>query len=165
MKQRTQFDLQRQIELCAMVTVGCSVRAAAEQVGVAESTVRKTTARDPDFKERLRSAQAEREVLARKMMHLSGPKYWRSAAWVLDRVGSEAYDRRRPKPPASEPMPMSDPTDALTQIMTRAVASNDDDRQEVLQLFKQALREYGKKREPDLPVRTGPTTPAAEASR
>lgn len=93
---RVKFNLEVQTKLCAMVTVGASVRNAARLNDVRESTVRKAAKRDPDFAARLNRALAQRELLPLKNLQAAGAKYWRASAWLLERIDRQAYGRYQP---------------------------------------------------------------------
>lgn len=85
------FDDAKRRELCAMIRVGCSRRAAAEHVGVAPTTVYKTAERDPEFRKMLRRAEAAREVVLVNNIQAASTKSWRAAAWLLKRISPVDY--------------------------------------------------------------------------
>jgi IS30 family transposase len=93
---RLKFTEELRTKLCAMVSVGCSVRNAARLVDVRESTVRKAAKKNAEFGKRLHNALAQRELLPLKNMQTAGAKYWRASAWLLERIDRTAYGRYKP---------------------------------------------------------------------
>jgi len=79
-----------------LVSAGFSRRAAAHWVGCSPATVTRTAQRDPAFAERL--AQASRfmqlEALQGIRKAIGNPRYWRAAAWFLERTNPGDYGPR-----------------------------------------------------------------------
>jgi len=84
----------------AILSVGCTRQAAAEYVGCHVSTIWRTAERDPDFQLRLRQAQSSHEILHLRSINSAAvePRYWRAAAWALERSTRPL----RPAPPAND---------------------------------------------------------------
>jgi len=78
--------------------VGCSRRVAAAYVGCSPTTIRNTAQRDPEFAERLRQAEHQAEIGYLRTIQKAGkePKYWRAAAWALERKNPDDYVVRPP---------------------------------------------------------------------
>ena len=95
---RPVLDEIKQREILAILTVGCSRRAAARYVGCAVSTIQNTAERDQRFAEKLRRAENQHELTYLRNIQQAAkkPQYWRAAAWVLERVFPEKYARRGP---------------------------------------------------------------------
>jgi hypothetical protein len=92
------LDEIKQREILALLTVGCSQRAAARYVGCARATIQNTGQRDPKFAEKLRQAKYHAEIGFLKNIQKAARKeqYWRAAAWALERTMPEKYARRGP---------------------------------------------------------------------
>lgn len=95
-KKRKKFDLATQERLCAMVSVGTSVRTAALLCDTTEATVRQRQLRDLAFRERLTEAKQLREIMPLKRLREAAATNWRAAAWLLQRVRPDDYAGPRP---------------------------------------------------------------------
>jgi truncated hemoglobin YjbI len=85
-------------EICAILAVGCSRATAARYVGCHPDTIRKTAQRDEEFATALERAESKHEVknLAFIDQAAKEGKYWRAAAWALERKYPGRYGARRP---------------------------------------------------------------------
>jgi hypothetical protein len=100
MKERVMLTDEMWDRLCAMVSVGCSVRRAAKLCGCTEAAVRYREKTDPDFQRRMLESKQIREVSPLRQIREAGTKSWRAAAWLLERVDPQEYgDRRLPPTP------------------------------------------------------------------
>jgi hypothetical protein len=85
-------------EICAILAVGCSRTTAARYVGCHPDTIRNTAKRDPDFAQALHQAETRHEI--QHLAHINAAakegRYWRAAAWALERTHPDRYGRRRP---------------------------------------------------------------------
>ncbi len=85
-------------EICAILAVGCSRTTAARYVGCHPSTIRNTARRDADFAQALQQAETKHEI--QHLAHINAAakegRYWRAAAWALERTHPDRYGRRRP---------------------------------------------------------------------
>jgi hypothetical protein len=97
-RRRPALDEKKKGLVLGILSVGCSRRAAARLVGCSPDTIRRTALRDPAFAESIAKAESESEVLCLKNVKEAGKekKYWRAAAWVLERRYSEDYAARKP---------------------------------------------------------------------
>ena len=88
-------ELKRRI--CAVVAVGGSRRLAARYVGCAPSTITYAAQHDPEFAaELIRAAgQHEMSTLSQVQSAAREHRYWRAAAWVLERLYPARYGQRR----------------------------------------------------------------------
>jgi hypothetical protein len=98
MKKPGVLDDGKQREILAIISMGCSLAAAAEYVGCAVSTIQRTADRDPLFAESLGRARNNTELdLVRNIRNAAkNEKYWRAAAWALERFFPQKYQSRRP---------------------------------------------------------------------
>jgi len=80
-------------EILAILSVGCSRRVAATYVGCSPATIRNTAQRDPQFAEQLRQADHHAELGYLRTIQKAGSdvRYWRAAAWALERKNPEDY--------------------------------------------------------------------------
>jgi hypothetical protein len=83
----------------ALLANGSSRRAAARYVGCAPSTITRTAARDPEFARQLAVAEQTAEVDSLRAIRVAAHKdrYWRAAAWLLERKNPDDFAPRPPK--------------------------------------------------------------------
>ncbi len=93
------LDAFKQKELLAILSVGCSRRAAARYVGCSLSTIQAHAKRDEVFADKLRRAESKSEFLHMKNISAAGQeqRYWRASAWALERLNPNDF---APRPPA-----------------------------------------------------------------
>lgn len=94
-KRNGKFDAEKQDRLCAMVSIGATVRSAAELCGITESAVRARQQRDPAFRDRLEKAKQSREIAPLRHIREACSKNWRAAAWLLERARPHEYAKRK----------------------------------------------------------------------
>jgi hypothetical protein len=84
--------------IIALVTGGCSRRAAARYVGCAPSTIIRTARRDPDFALALARAEETAEITLLRSIQAAGklPGHWRASAWLLERRNPDEFAPRAP---------------------------------------------------------------------
>jgi hypothetical protein len=85
-------------EICAILAVGCSRATAAQYVGCHPDTIRNTAQRDPEFAAALEQAESRHELKHLALINKAAEegKYWRAAAWALERKYPGRYGRRHP---------------------------------------------------------------------
>jgi len=85
-------------KIITLLANGSSRRVAAQYVGCAPSTITRTAARDPAFAEQLATAEKSAEIDALRYIRIAARKdrYWRAAAWILERKNPEDFARRPP---------------------------------------------------------------------
>lgn len=84
-------------EICAILTVGCSRVRAAQYVGCHPDTIRNEARRDDEFAADLEHAESHHEINHLKHINDAAKegRYWRAAAWVLERRYPDRYGRRK----------------------------------------------------------------------
>ena len=91
------LDEGKQREVCALVSAGCSLQAAASYVECATNTIRREANRNPDFGRRFREARLQAQLSPLQAMRKAAASHWRAAAWMLER-GDPDHFARRPAP-------------------------------------------------------------------
>lgn len=96
------FDAVKRGQVLVLLRSGCSKRRAAAYVGVDESTIRRAEKNDPEFAIEVAKASTQFEVDLVNKMRAQADKFWRAAAWLLERRLPEEFGRppkrRREKP-------------------------------------------------------------------
>ncbi len=84
--------------ILALLTNGSSRRVAAAYVGCSPGTITRTALRDPDFAAELARAENHAEVEALRALREAARKdrYWRAAAWILERKNPDDFAPRKP---------------------------------------------------------------------
>jgi hypothetical protein len=92
------LDGYKRREILAILSVGGTRQVAASYVGCALSTIENTAKRSPEFAERLRRSEQSFEVeyLDNIRRAAKESKYWRAAAWALERLRPDRYAHRSP---------------------------------------------------------------------
>ena len=95
---RQALDEEKKRIVIRILRQGHSRRRAAEFVGCSPSTIRRAALRDPAFTESIAKAESESELLCLNNIKQAGmeKRYWRAAAWVLERRYPEDYAARQP---------------------------------------------------------------------
>ncbi len=95
---RPVLDEIKRREILAILAVGGSRRVAAKYVGCTARTIRNTARRDPQFAEQLHRKEYQSEIgyLENIRSAARNERYWRAAAWALERLNPERYGRRSP---------------------------------------------------------------------
>lgn len=93
------LDEAKQREICAILAVGCSRAVAARYVGCHVQTIRNTAGRDENFALALEQAESRDEIahLANINKAAQEGRYWRAAAWALERKYPDRYAQRDPR--------------------------------------------------------------------
>ncbi len=92
------LDEVKRAEILAILSVGCSRPVAAKYVGCVAATIQNTADRDPEFAEQLRHKEYGLEVgyLENIRSAARDGRYWRAAAWALERLNPQRYGQRQP---------------------------------------------------------------------
>ncbi len=96
MPQKLCLDKYKKAQVCGVLSIGGSMLTAARAVGCHPSTIYATAKRDPEFAENLAESRAGHEVALLNQVHTAAKdlKYWRAAAWALERMYPERYRAR-----------------------------------------------------------------------
>jgi hypothetical protein len=92
------LDYSKRQKIIALVSNGSSRRMAARYVGCSPSTITRAALRDPDFARQLATAEQNAEIDALRALRFAARKdrYWRAAAWLLERKNPEDFAQRPP---------------------------------------------------------------------
>jgi len=92
-KPRIDFNDEVREKVLTLLASGVSRRSAARFVGCSASTITRAAQRDPDFGARVARAESmlELEALQRVRKAAEEPRYWRAAAWLLERRCAQDY--------------------------------------------------------------------------
>jgi len=92
------LDDARQREVLAILTVGGNRQVAAHYVGCHPCTIYRTALRDPEFGRALSQAETRHEISHLNNINCAAKeaKYWRAAAWMLERKYPTRYGKRKP---------------------------------------------------------------------
>jgi hypothetical protein len=95
---REVLDATKRAKIIGMLSMGCSRRMAARQVGCAPSTITRTADRDEEFGQDVADAESQADIRALRLIRNTAQqeRYWRVAAWLLERRNPEEYGRRAP---------------------------------------------------------------------
>jgi len=83
-------------EICALISVGCSLEAAARYVGCNPSTIRREAVRNDEFYKRLRNAEVAAEIKPLNALQRAAATHWRAAAWLLERTRPDRFAKFPP---------------------------------------------------------------------
>jgi hypothetical protein len=92
------LDETRRRKILALLANGSSRRVAARIAGCSHSTIVRTAQRDPEFAAELDAAEHKCEIEALRQIRTAAQngRYWRAAAWLLERRNPRDYARRSP---------------------------------------------------------------------
>ncbi len=96
MKQELNQSQQR--EILAILSVGCSRKAAARFAGCTAAAISRQAKGNPDFAAKLRRAEQNLEIESMRTVFNAAKqdKYWRASAWVLERKDPETFQKLKP---------------------------------------------------------------------
>jgi len=103
-----------------MVSCGASRRTAAQRIGCAPSTITRAAQRDPLFGELLFATELvlEREALNLVCKAAHESRYWRAAAWLLERKNPNDFGPQKPSPST----PDASTTQKICQVFSAIIA-------------------------------------------
>ncbi len=92
------LDQAKRQKIIALLANGSSRRMAARYVRCSPSTIARTAAADQVFADQLAAAESSAEIDALRAVRAAFRKdrYWRAAAWLLERKNPEDFARRSP---------------------------------------------------------------------
>lgn len=100
-------DQARRSAICTVISLGSSRATAAKYVGIHPDTIRRAMERDESFAAEIAKAESSHEV--NQLMNINkaarSEKFWRAAAWKLERKYPDEYRPRQPDtmtPPETE---------------------------------------------------------------
>jgi hypothetical protein len=146
------LDEAKRAAIVSMLAVGCSRRMAAKQVGCDHATIARTAERDPVFAAQLAEALAGADMKSLRLIDRATDqeKYWRAAAWILERRNPEEYGRREADTFTAEQV--GEMLSSFHRAVVKAVP--DDCREKVMEAFDEAMREVARRvRRPYLKVK------------
>lgn len=90
------LDEAKRNEIITVLRLGGTIAVAAQFVGCCSRTIYNTADRDPEFGKRMQRARASHEITLLKRIDdaASDPKYWRAAAWQLEHMYPDRYQKR-----------------------------------------------------------------------
>jgi hypothetical protein len=93
------LDEKKRRKILAILANGSSRRVAARVVGCAHSTIARTAQRDPAFAAELDAAEHCAEIEALRLIRdaARNQRYWRAAAWLLERRNPSDFAARSPE--------------------------------------------------------------------
>ena len=86
-RSRYLLDSGKRREIIAILSLGCSRATAARYVGCHAATITRTATRDAEFAEQIRQAESLLEIKHLRNIDTAAKdaRYWRAAAWALER--------------------------------------------------------------------------------
>ncbi|MBX3435634.1 MAG: hypothetical protein KF847_20140 [Pirellulales bacterium] len=93
---RLMADEEQRRAVCALVSLGAGVDAAARHVGCSTWTIRREAQRDETFARQLQEAETAAALMPLRMIRRAAENHWRAAAWLLERMCPERFAPRRP---------------------------------------------------------------------
>lgn len=108
-------------EICALISAGCGLEAAARYVSCSAATIRREALRNGHFRQELRAAELRAQLDPLRAMRQAANTHWRAAAWLLERTNPRQFARQ--KPDACAPKELHDVIDAVVE---KAVEEIDD---------------------------------------
>lgn len=91
---RALADAEKRRTVCAMISVGAGIEAAARHVGCSTWTIRREAQRDEAFARQLQEAETAAELMPLRLVRQAAESQWRAAAWLLERMCPERFARR-----------------------------------------------------------------------
>ena len=93
------LDDKKRAKIVALVANGSSRRMAARYVGCAPSTITRTAMRDAEFAAQLATAEQNADIDALRSLRVAArkPRFWRAAAWLLERRNPDEFASRPPR--------------------------------------------------------------------
>lgn len=136
----SKLDEAKRREICAILAVGGSWATAAQYVGCALTTIRRTAGRDPQFAADLKKASSQCEVAHLHHIQTAARehKQWRASAWALERLHPDRYGRRKPRTAPIEHVALM--VGELSEYVLQELPTSDE-RDRVLRKLDQLTRQ------------------------
>lgn len=129
----------RQSVVVALLSQGFSRRTAARHVGVSHTSIARAAARDPKFAKKLSDAEsvADFSILRTVRDAARQEKYWRAAAWLLERRLPDEFGHRPPHSFSGDQVMA-----VLAEVFSYALpALKDDQKDQFMRSFNGTLRD------------------------
>ncbi len=129
----------RQKVVVALLSLGFSRRTAARHVGVSHTSIARAAARDGRFAKELSDAESVADYSVLKTVRDAGrqEKYWRAAAWLLERRLPDEFGHRTPHSFSGDQV-----MGLLAEVFSYALPALKDDRKDqFMRSFNGTLRE------------------------
>jgi hypothetical protein len=159
------LDAVKRESVLALLSVGCSRRTAAGFANCDPKTIYNTARRDADFAERLSRAEntSEFKLLSRIIKAGNDPKYWRAAAWSLERMFPDRFGVRTPE--TVTPMQLAAFISRLTEMLVEEIPVAAYRKNILARLDRILEREVPKFLTPENPSGKTPPTKALESPK
>jgi hypothetical protein len=89
------LDEAKRRDVCALLSAGVGLDAAARYAGCSVSTIRREAVRNDQFARDLRASETRSQLDPLKSMRDAARSHWRAAAWLLERANPRQFDRHR----------------------------------------------------------------------
>jgi IS30 family transposase len=132
------LDETKRREICAMVSAGCGLDAAARYVSCSVSTIRREALRNGLFRQELRASELRAQLDPLRAMRQAASTHWRAAAWLLERTNPRQFARQ--KPDACGPKELHDAIDAVVEKAVEEIADPETRDRVCRQLLATAYR-------------------------
>jgi IS30 family transposase len=144
----TILDEGKRREICAILAVGCSRETAARYVGCHRTTISRTADREEEFAQALLQAESRHEILHLTNINRAATetRYWRAAAWALERKYPARYAARDPHTLTTEQV--SQLLAQFADVLMQEV-SQEDERQQILARLAELTADFQKDDEAD----------------
>jgi Helix-turn-helix domain len=83
-------------EICALLTAGYPMYAAADYVGCSPRTIKREIRRNSEFADRVRRAETAGQLEPLSTVRNAAKSDWRAAAWYLERTNPSRFAKRNP---------------------------------------------------------------------
>jgi hypothetical protein len=114
------LDDAKRREICALLTAGCGIEAAARYVGCSPNTIRREALRNEDFRRQLRGAEVQMQLTPLQALRQAAHTHWRAAAWLLERTEPGRFAPRRQS--ACSPQDLLKAVDAAVETAVEEIA-------------------------------------------
>lgn len=84
-------------EICELAALGYNLTDVARVLGYNVKTIRRHLQRDECFRREFRAAQLAARTDPLKTLRRKAGRYWRAAAWLLERTSPESFAKRPPR--------------------------------------------------------------------
>jgi hypothetical protein len=125
-------------EVCALISAGCNLEAAARYVNCSTATIRREAIRNEHFREELRAAEVRAQLDPLRAMRKAANTHWRAAAWLLERTNPRQFARQKTN--AWDPRELHDVVNAIVERAGEEIAEPETRDRVCRQLLAAAYR-------------------------